>query len=72
MEWISVEDELPETDGVNESKKYIVTFQKENGHKFVDYDIYESASEEWIFTELIRNAGTVTHWMALPEPPKED
>ncbi len=73
MEWISVEDRLPEpnkpyinVDGhrvVNATKELIVCGH-DNG-VWVDYFDDEDLNEERLL-EL-----GVTHWMPLPEPPKQ-
>ncbi len=62
-EWISVKDRLPRSDG-----QYIVC-----NSGFVipaRYTTYELGKRAWFgrFSELHK----VTHWMPLPEPPKED
>ena len=65
MEWISVEDRLPETFG-----RYLVHIESISGYEprkncvFIEYFL-----GEWIFTGWEYNR--VTHWMPLPELPKE-
>ena len=62
-EWINVKDRLPEM------FKYVICFcpEKDYGSKIVvDY-----AETDGGFAERIRY-GKTTHWMPLPEPPKED
>jgi hypothetical protein len=59
MEWISVEDELPDMKG----RVFVPTLvlRKENPYPTTR-----------LFTGKNWNSdGTVTHWMPLPEPPKE-
>ena len=70
--WISVEDELP-------NEEQLVLLLCKNGAMFVGYEKYNSYEQEprWrIKTALnstkLLNKGRVTHWMPLPEPPKED
>lgn len=58
--WISVEERLPEI-----SANAIVRFS----------DGYISLAQWWgdkWFKFCWRTSGTVTHWMPLPEPPKEE
>jgi Protein of unknown function (DUF551). len=58
--WISVEERLPEKEG-----RYFVTDSKEVGEGvLLDGKLYACDSAP-IFTE------DITHWMPLPEPPKE-
>jgi len=65
MEWISIEDRLP-----NEEDYYLVVW---------DYDEVEEVgeafySEKWYFpyysNEKDVTEPKVTHWMPLPKPPK--
>lgn len=64
--WISVKDRLPETDG-----EYIVYITSDDGEKCVTCDHWVKSSHERWF--LFDDAGAVvTHWMPLPEPPKEE
>lgn len=69
MEWISVKDRLPDRDG-----NYLCCFQTGyiytemyDNNGFYDYE------PEFISTEYekIYHNNIVTHWMPLPEPPKE-
>lgn len=67
MEWISVEDRLPEDGGF-----YIVGFK--NGGSFLGWYNSEKwhnpKGKEYGITKFGDN-NTVTHWMPLPKPPKE-
>lgn len=62
MEWISVKDRLPEAKslvlGINaeEQRPYVMWF---NGVC-------------WTFEEYVIEDGIITHWMPLPDPPKEN
>lgn len=58
-EWISVKDQMP-VDGV-----YALTFGG-----FESMQIAEFSHGEW-WDDTGYKAGNVTHWMPLPEPPKE-
>ena len=73
MEWISVEDRLPEDDEL-----VLVFWLNEDGHYFdMDY-IEEKMWGDWFNrAEHLNIAGgncsedaPYTHWMPLPEPPK--
>jgi hypothetical protein len=82
--WISVKERLPEDvilDGKKSTRykaiKVLVAIKGSNGvttirtqTRFKDYS-YKSGKEylEWRWRESI---GKVTHWMPLPNPPKED
>ena len=66
-EWISVKDRLPEKPG-----RYLCWFGKNTfavGASIVPYipDLHWFAS-----LESLERYENVTHWMPLPEPPKED
>lgn len=66
MEWISVEDRLPE----NYSDCLIykaVPFEKKDSRKRIELSYY---IQEYGFY-MYGNKRRVTHWMPLPEPPKE-
>ena len=67
MEWISVEDRLPDKndfylafDGGEEVKYFY--YMNEDG---VHYWNYQHPTKHWL-----RKNNPVTHWMPLPEPPK--
>lgn len=66
--WISVKD------GVPERRKGVLFLHRSYGHNIGFYDLecrkpgYEWFSMEW--TD-VPSAG-VTHWMPLPQPPKEE
>lgn len=75
-EWISVKDRLPEKNG-----EYIVTACDEGCPygEGIWYSTVVVPSEfyngEWLWYEGTQKyylEGIVTHWMPLPEPPKED
>jgi len=57
MEWISVNDRLPENERV-----LICAYQR-------DYLLAEYDNEQW-WSDSIGIVNGVTHWMPLPEPPK--
>ena len=68
MEWISVKDKLPEKSGavlVHSASGWMETVHYSATHKlFNAYDHNEKA-------EVEKYAIECTHWMPLPEPPKE-
>ena len=79
MQWISVKDRMPEHNG-----KYL-TFSNQGGmdatdfalnlYKVDQYDFEDKKRAGWY--ELDNEYGyfeihDVTHWMPLPEPPKEE
>lgn len=80
MEWISVEDRLPE-DCIDKSKdikqiKVLVAIKAKNGWtvrtqnrcKNTHYEYFRDEPEvTWYWRH---SAGEVTHWMPLPEPPQ--
>jgi hypothetical protein len=62
MEWISVKERLPK-----ESGDYLIT---DTGTCFVSYFDVEEQKWEFFGVEFWKHE-EVTHWMPLPEPPKE-
>lgn len=65
QEWISVEDRLPED-------RADVILHPQRGKVAIGY--YNKAIESWVqfFAGVKISAGEVTHWMPLPEVPKEE
>jgi hypothetical protein len=85
VEWISVKDRLPETNGkylcANYSKTFnryfieVLSFAKDL-HKVDEFDFKEEKGKSGFYMydsewgySRFRN---VTHWMPLPEPPKKE
>lgn len=79
MEWISVKDKLPEKSG-----RYMVyEVKEEHSHNCAAYNYpypccgvniayfrcFQSSNWEWSSFEKYKC--TPTHWMPLPEPPKD-
>lgn len=63
--WISVEERLPE-----DEQDVLVCVNKntiDTGYCSFGYD--PSVRNWWVYASMSNN---VTHWMPLPEPPKED
>lgn len=68
MQWISVKDRLPgkwRKDGSSVSIYYLIY---EPEFDAVDVGVYDGENDCWYSRGL---TVTVTHWMPLPEPPKE-
>ena len=65
MEWISIKDKLPEyyTD--------VVVIER-NGDASWYMVAYLAIGGIWALAGGRRIIGVVTHWMPLPEPPKEE
>lgn len=59
--WISVKDRMPEYG------RYLVTVVRDDGAVAVHTATYNDLSW-WMHS----NVGEITHWMPLPEPPKEE
>lgn len=65
--WIPVSERLPEKFG-----EYIVTVQEETGERYSDYADYDPYQQRWRTGMYLGVRDKVTHWMPLPEPPKEE
>lgn len=72
-EWISVKDRLPEEDEIvllyrKTSKKVAIGFRV----RIADFNFWECIQPNTNeYTMGWCGAGIVSHWMPLPEPPKE-
>lgn len=64
--WISVEERLP----IDRLKKYLVAF-RDVGGSIVDMARY-FPSDGWTCDNWDVPQNLITHWMPLPEPPKEN
>ena len=64
--WISVKERLP----IDRIKKYLVAFQDAGG-SIVDMARY-FPSDGWTCDNWDVPQNLITHWMPLPDPPKED
>lgn len=66
-QWISVEDRLPK------EQQCILAYEKDYGVMWGDYQGIKYSQPVWIVRKqgLIIRTTEVTHWMPLPEPPKE-
>ena len=65
QEWISVEDELPEVGG------YVVCIAKRNPFSRFMPMVAKIEKNGWVNPMTEQYISEVTHWMPLPEPPKE-
>lgn len=68
--WIPVEERLPETESWGASKVVLGIVQNESGYPppnpcFCAY----LGNQQWTIRGRM---ATITHWMPLPEPPKEE
>ena len=72
--WIPVTEGLPKTrESIlgKKSSKVIVAFRFDDGIQGTD--TAHTLNGEWVFEDHITVvARTITHWMPLPEPPKEE
>ena len=62
--WISVKDRLPEEGGVVMCR-----------HKAFEYPVFCQWDESdlcWVNKHWTYGSGLITHWMPMPEPPKEE
>ena len=67
--WISVEDELPKRWRENDKEQTLINYQIYSPEYGVDVGNYLKPAGVWVIMGL---PVKVTHWMPLPEPPKED
>ena len=65
-QWVSVEERLP----IDRLKKYLVAF-RDAGGPIVDMARY-FPSDGWTCDNWDVPQNLITHWMPLPEPPKEN
>lgn len=75
MEWISVKDRLPEfkSNKLSDSVKCLVVANSEKPYTTImDYRRIEGLGTYWADGDfLMPLSWEITHWMPLPEPPKE-
>ena len=75
--WISVEDRLPSVNNNGESKMVFVrVINKYTKAEWIEQPAkYNINIKDWIamdFTHIGKRNGMVTHWMPIPQLPKED
>lgn len=78
MEWISIEDKLPENkQTVLALISYLHDGKPEQIYHVAEYTYYFHDNQIWQVQvgnsqyDLYGNIEGVTHWMPLPEPPKQ-
>ena len=59
MEWISIEDKKPKI-----GQNILGLWHHNNPHA-----VYSQNISSWVYAK--KNNGNLTHWMPLPEPPKQ-
>lgn len=67
--WISVEERLPDDRG-----NFITKIHCDNGD-WIEMNTFDYMEKEWwhdAVDRIVEATEFVTHWMPLPEPPKED
>ena len=62
LTWISVNDRLPK------SNTMVLVFVR----GYADIGWYDGEHDEWRTGMITLDNSEITHWMPLPEPPKED
>ena len=75
--WISVENGLPELNNYGETKMVFVrVINKDTKAEWIEQPAkYNANIKDWIamdFTHIGKRNGIVTHWMPIPELPKEE
>lgn len=65
-EWISVDERLPE------EREDVAILIRLDGCIYYRVGWWRGENVEWMQAGLGLIEGTVTHWMPLPEPPKEE
>ena len=63
-EWISVKDRLP--------MSRLVVLSYEKPLNIISMSFYNKKLESWIDCDSGYYLNSVTHWMPLPKPPKEE
>lgn len=66
--WISVEERQPEHWHMDDKDKTLINYLVYSPDYGVDVGNYVKSAKRWVCMGLPMN---VTHWMLLPEPPKE-
>ena len=66
QEWVSVNDRLPEAGG------YVVCIAKRNPFSRFMPMVARIVKNGWVNPITEQYISEVTHWMPLPEPPKEE
>ena len=64
--WIPVSERMP-----NHFGDFIVAVKEGTGQRYSDYASYDPYQQKWRTGLMLGRMDEVTHWMPLPEPPKE-
>lgn len=64
--WISVKDRLPDRSG-----NYLV-YTSIEGRSIIKTSYWMASTQTWLGVEACSVLIRITHWMPLPEPPKEE
>ena len=72
--WIPVTERLPEIDEKHHCSKDVLAYLKDGGMCFtaLEENIFGQACFECERNPAVEEEMIVTHWMPLPEPPKEE
>ena len=65
---VTVQDWIPVTERMPDDGETVLTYK--NG--IIEVQMYEKMRNGWLSGNWFWSMATVTHWMPLPEPPKED
>lgn len=71
MEWISVEYELPEKVAGSIYSIRVLAVDIEDGCIFISTFVNETKSWHYYYKAPSGIINLITHWMPLPQPPKE-
>lgn len=75
IQWISVNDRLPNRVGLmDDESDYVLVFEQYKHIPGGEVSICAYTKDGWSEYDNFGNVHTerITHWMPLPEPPKED
>ena len=64
--WIPVSERLPDTFG-----EYLVAVKDVSGQVYSDYADYDPFRQKWTTGLFLGVKDKITHWIPLPNPPKE-
>ena len=65
--WVSTAERLPDIFGV-----FLVAVRDAHGRRYTDGADFDLSQKRWRTMLYLSPEDTVTHWMPLPEPPKEE
>ena len=64
--WIPVSERMP-----NHFGDFLVAVKEGTGQRYSDHASYDPYQQKWRTGLMLGRMDEVTHWMPLPEPPKE-